>query len=140
MKRLILLIYFIGAATQTVMSQKTICSTSNLDTTNIIKVSLNRIIENLELYDNKTIDVEGDLLFGFEIFALFPQGEVKLKTSRDKALWISYSCLSTEQIRLFKSVQHIQVIGKVHNAKNGTGHLGMYVGSIEIYQLQVFEK
>jgi len=59
MKTFILFLSFLGIANKTIIEHRVIYTTFSMNTNEVIKVTLDRVIENLEYYDNKMINVTG---------------------------------------------------------------------------------
>ena len=119
-----------------VKGQKMICAACNLDTSTIIKIPLNTLLENLPNYDSTLVDTKGELIFGSELYSLFSLDKVNLKTSLNKALWINWSCIPRELLSNFATPKAVRIKGIVRYYENGAGHLGKYIGTLEILHIE----
>ena len=110
---------------------------NSLDDSNYKKVTINKVMQNPNLYNNKKIEIEGFFYFGFEDVSI----SETIKSSQKERIWIKFNYFNkgfkdNKGNFLFENDKMKSYLGKkikikgVYDSKNN-GHLGLYKGTIK---------
>jgi len=129
----ILLLSIILFSTNTSIAQKLKLEVKGKDTISFIKISLEKILEDIDKYDNLWVEIEGTYKYGHEFSLIFPSVNPGKPRTTFYGLWVDFNMAVFKPHNPYNFLnkltdKKIRMRGKVD--KQNTGHLNKFPGSI----------
>lgn len=113
------------------------------DTIQLVKANLEDILEDINKFDGKWVEIEGTYIYGYEFSNISPITASKKPQGRIYGLWVDFDIRLFDRTDLYNSLKyltdkHIKIKGKVN--KDRTGHMDQWPGSItNVYYIETFK-
>ena len=121
-------IYLILLAVLLSCKQRKVEAIGSTENSNIQKVSLHNLAKNLQSFDGKLVEIQGEFSFNFEDVALYDAG---LFSDKNIRFWVNFKDgMERYKNQLEKlSGKSVLIRGKVNSKQKG--HLGWYLAELD---------
>jgi hypothetical protein len=126
--------------TNTANAQKFKLEVKGKDTVSFIKISLERILEDIDKYDHSWVEIEGTYKYGYEFSLISPSVNPGKPRASFYGLWVAFNMTVFKPLNpgdcLSKLTdKKVRIRGKVDKQNNG--HLNKFLGSISnVYYIE----